>query len=421
MSTQTIQVPINTQKRNKNRKNKKQNKSKQNGKKTKKNGKNRLRPLKLMVKGQGDYSLSGMGESIGSRLGGLAGKSLGGLISSVTGFGDYEVKSNTLLTQTPDFTNHAFTNIVHKEFVGDVFGQKAFTKAARGAITPINNEMFPWLSKMARCWDEYQINGLLFHYKPTSGVAVGSTSTAIGYVIMSTQYNPYDAEFSSKQAIENYQYTTSSAPYTQQLHAVECDPTVVKQPILSVLGNASIGDKRFTDFGIFNIYTGGGQLDPSQVWGELWVTYDITFYKKASRPLSLADHYRGDSGITASLPMGVVVTIDPQSTLNSSFSGNVLTIPASFYGYLNLIYSYTATAADATNALVCTLSTSITAVNEFNNDSASTVNGYASSNAIFQRAFNIVAGGTITLTIPSLSITGPISADLMINEMPYLS
>lgn len=406
-----------SQKQQKVNKNTQPNKKKNPNKKGKINKQQKFkRANKLYIKGSGDYSLSSMGESIGGRLGSLAGRSLGGLISSVTGFGDYTVKSNTLMTSTPDFSNSAFVRISQKEFIGDVSGKIAFTTAISRVLNPSNKQLFPWLSSWSKVFEDFTFNGLIFHYKPTSGTAVGSTSTAIGYVTMATQYNPYDASFKNKQDMENYQYSTSGVSFEAQLHPVECDRSLTKQPILSIKEDVS-GDRRFSSMGIFNLAVGGAQVD-NAVIGELWVTYDITLYKKASRPISQTDHFRGDTGVTTLLPLGVTITAGTGNNLGCSVSGNVVTLPTTYYGQIHLIYSYVAT-VDVAHPLVVTLSSSIVAANYLEGDTASTQSVASATKYIFQAMYTVVGGGTLTLTLPSSTSSGFTSCELIIGEVTF--
>ena len=114
--------------------------------------------LVAQVRGQGAYSLSDvtkavraglkratgavpkgafktagtyLGNAAGGKLGGVLGGAAGDLISRITGFGDYMVNSNTIMSNTetiPTFSNNGDgIRIRHREFVKDIVGSSAFT------------------------------------------------------------------------------------------------------------------------------------------------------------------------------------------------------------------------------------------------------------------------------------------------------
>jgi len=206
------------------------------------------------------------------------------VIGSVFGSGDYTVKSNSLTGSggPPQFSsngNHRSVVVSHREFVQDITGTTAFT-ATSFPITPTNNSLFPWLSQIAANFEEYRIHGMLFEFKTTSGMSVSSTNTALGTVIMASQYNPNDPVFQNKIEMENYEFATTGGPFQDFLHPLECKPALTVAPQLYVSQPASSGaviDLRLTNFGTFNIATTGMQA--SNVVGELWVSYMVELLK----------------------------------------------------------------------------------------------------------------------------------------------
>jgi len=109
---------------------------------------------------------------------------------------------------------------------------------------------------------------------------VGSTNTALGTVILATQYNPNDAAFASKIEMDNYEFASDCTSFRNVLHPVECKPGTVIAPILSVnqpLLPGAVVDQRLSNFGTFTIATTGMQA--VNTVGELWVTYMIELLK----------------------------------------------------------------------------------------------------------------------------------------------
>lgn len=215
---------------------------------------------------------------LGSKLGRLAGRALG----TITGMGDYRVQSNSLMTDNgpPLFKNgKGVTTVVHREFVTNINATNAFTLTPF-AINPGNKQLFPWLGNMAQNFEEYRFKGLVMEFKTTSGTSVGSTNTALGAIVMATDYNVNNVPFTSKQQMEAYEFCTSTVPCNSVIHPIECKPS------RNVLSNYYVRhiedttpdiDKRFYDVGLFQVASVGSQA--TSVAGELWVSYEIEFLK----------------------------------------------------------------------------------------------------------------------------------------------
>jgi len=218
--------------------------------------------------------------------GAALGTKLGAGISTVTGFGDYEVATNSLMgsNAVPIFKKNARSiRIAHKEFLGDVTGSLAFAVQA-WSLNPGLIENFPWIAQVATAYQQYQFHGCLFEFVSTSANALNSTNTALGTVIMGTQYNVNRSNFTSKVEMEAYEFSSSGRPSANMLHAIECDPseTPIKQMYIRSGALAASEDKRFYDLGTFQLATVGMQA--ASTIGELWVTYDIEFFKPRVAP-----------------------------------------------------------------------------------------------------------------------------------------
>jgi len=155
------------------------------------------------------------GSYLGGPAGGALGMQAGRLISQITGYGDYKVSQNTISNgnSVPTFRQGGDgMRVAHREFLSDVTGSIAFTLNSY-AIQPGLNVTFPWLSAIAAQFEEYRMDGLCFEFRPSSGSAVSSMSSALGVVIMATNYHVLDATFATKQAMESYEYSTSTVPF----------------------------------------------------------------------------------------------------------------------------------------------------------------------------------------------------------------
>jgi hypothetical protein len=224
----------------------------------------------------------------------------GSMLSRAIGLGSYSVSRNSLMppggapvegmpavARPPAFGSVGKgSDIVfsHAEFVADVPSSIAFT-TTKFVINAGNPILFPWMSQLGILYEEYEFDGLLFEFRPTSATAVGTTTSGMGVVLIATEYDAYDAGFTSKRAMEAAEFSSSAVPYDHFLHPIECDP---KKNVLAtnfvVPGitevSAAPGDARMSILGVTTVATEGQQTD-GDIIGELWVTYHV----RLSRPV----------------------------------------------------------------------------------------------------------------------------------------
>lgn len=267
------------------------------------------------IKGRGDYktfNLRGMAQSLdrvlskipkgtfarkgaqmGAKygaLGALAGRGLGAGLAAVTGYGNYTVRSNTLskvstsVDMIPQFVkNDHSVRVTHREFIKDLVvpnDPSAFNLQSY-LINPANSVLFPWLATLARQYSQYKIHGMVFAYKTmSSDITAGG---ALGTVIMATNYNAIDRAFLNKIEMENSEFAVSTKPSMSLIHAIECDPKYSGLDVLYVRDpsyeTSDTNDRRFYDYGRFQLATTGLPGSTGTTMGELWVSYDIEFMK----------------------------------------------------------------------------------------------------------------------------------------------
>jgi hypothetical protein len=210
--------------------------------------------------------------------------------------------------------------------------------------------MFPWLSQLATNYEQFSFKGLLFEYKTMSGNALTSTNTALGTVILATQYNTNDTPFTSKIEMEQYEFAQSVVPSCSIIHPVECAPseTVLSKLYISNPGSTVPGDPRFSNLGTFNLATSGMQA--AAVVGELWVTYHVTFLKPRLAPQEYYWHATSNtvSGSYYAAALNLIYgepssfSVDPTSSIAIIPSGttpNLLTFPQGYAGVYFFIIS----------------------------------------------------------------------------------
>lgn len=211
--------------------------------------------------------------------------------AAVMGFGDYvkpsyDIRRNSLLgmgNDPPAIKNAKDGSFIvrHREYLQDIItgtpGQFINTSYK---IQPGNQDSFPWLSIVAQSFEQYQLRGMIFEFKSTSADALSSTNTALGEVIMATEYDCKKPNFSSKTQMENHQYAVAARQSCSMLHPIECAPSVSTLKTLYVRTGAvpEGADQHMYDFGNFQIATVGQQGTNVNI-GSLWVTYEVRLLK----------------------------------------------------------------------------------------------------------------------------------------------
>jgi len=292
-------------------------------------GRSRRRPRRGRNKGNGILGQLANGAMS------LLGKGVGSLIS---GFGDYKIEGNSLMTggiDPPTVINTVGKGgviIRHREYLQDILASTPFD-IIDFPLNPGQIQTFPWLSAIASHFEQYKFRGLLFEFKSLSSDAVlsSATSSALGSVVMATQYNALSPSFPNKFVMENYEFANSAKPSLSFIHPVECarsDTTVTE--LYTRTGAAAAGsDLRLYDLGNFSIATVGMQAT-SGVAGELWCTYEVEFYKpKLENPTDATeqvDHFHLAAGLVGTAIL-TGSTLDPTSTLNGTATGATYTFP----------------------------------------------------------------------------------------------
>jgi len=219
----------------------------------------------------------------------------------------------------------------HREYIQDIVSSSsagAF-KIESFSIQPGSSDTFPWLAEIAKNFQQYRIDGMLFEFVSTSGDAVASNNTALGTVIATTNYNAGDNTFASKQQMMATEFCSVGKPSCSILHPIECKPSLTSVDNLYVRGGELPPDQdiRLYDLGNFQIATQGMQA-ASVSLGELWCTYQITFMKPIINPDTsvLADSYLSfkSSTVNGENPFGtslspangsnIDVQLDPSET-----------------------------------------------------------------------------------------------------------
>lgn len=306
-----------------------------------------------------------MGASIGSKIGGFLGD-LGqkAVTSLITGFGDYapisiQPKENSLMKEMdvygpPSVMNNPGNRSVivrHREFICDIVtGSAGAFNLQQFSINPGIASTFPWLASVAGNFQEYRPLGMLFEFRSTSADSLNSTNTALGTVVLATDYDATDdlsVTFQNKQMMMNHEFSQSAKQSCSVLHPIECAPSMNPYSIYHVRAGdePANADKRLTDIGTFGIATFGQQGNAVTI-GELWVTYEIEFLKPQALNLIGAEvgvfKAFSNTSVNTSNYFGTVSALVTRagSTLGMSVTANTLRFPANLQsGSYLVIYS----------------------------------------------------------------------------------
>jgi hypothetical protein len=268
--------------------------------------------------------------TIATKAGGALGKLMGGALSHLVGFGDYEVEQNSLFKtgasldegqQIPTFRNVGYaTRVQHREFVGEVVipaDPEGFNNTSY-VINPANGILFPWLSQVAKGFQQYKMKGMVLEFRTmSSDITAGG---ALGTVAMATNYNVNEKAYTTLLQMQNTQYATSCKPSLSIVHCIECAPRDSAEEmkyvrsaysytssVYSGAGKVTLQDDRLYDIGMFQLATEGLPGSEGDILGQLWVSYDIELFKPELQSAGDANGYcaNGTVGISKTAIWGI--------------------------------------------------------------------------------------------------------------------
>jgi len=307
--------------------------------------------LGKLIRGIGSMGGSALGGVFGqSALGANVGTGLGGMVSRWLGQGDYTVTSNSLVNRIrtsgdiPNMHRNGQSVVVrHREYIGDVFSSVNFKN---GIVLPLNpglSSSFPWLAGIAQQYQEYTWKGMIFEFVSTSGDVVASSNTALGSVMMCTNYRTTAAPFYSKQQLLNEYFATDGKPSECFVHPIECDPKENPYNVQYVrYGAVPAGeDPKTYDIGTFYLATAGMQQNMADI-GELWVTYEVELRKPIASSLlgagvSFCDIWASSAPSATNWFNGTINYV--ANTLPITMTNALITFPPGATGSFLLQYS----------------------------------------------------------------------------------
>ncbi len=251
--------------------------------------KKKVTPVGQLIRAAGTAGGTALGGYFGMpALGGAAGNQLAALASKWLGFGDYSVKQNSIIRNSASIpAMHKLGQSVvvrHKEYVGPVKGSINFTTQYTLPLNPALNGSFPWLSGVAQRYQEYAFKGVVFHYIPSSGVAVSGTNPALGTVMMQTSYRASDSAPTNKTEMLNEYCASEAMPSDSFIHPIECDPKENPFNVHYCRAMAPPDGEPLMSYDLGKTFLATqGQPADGNIIGDLWVTYEVELKKPVVR------------------------------------------------------------------------------------------------------------------------------------------
>jgi hypothetical protein len=236
----------------------------------------------------------------------------------------------------------------HKEYIGDVVSSDVYAQQRELALNPGLSSSFPWLSSIARQYQEYTWKGMVFHFVPTVGEAVSATVPVYGNVMMHTEYRVTAPAPANKAELLNEYFASDSRPSEPFVHPIECDPKENPYNVQYVrTGPVPSGeDAKTYDLGMFRCCT-QGQAAAGSVLGELWVSYEVELRKpQLTSQSGEATQVRGTSTFSTTTPLGSTLTTVYDgigATVTSGGSAAVVTFNPGVVGKFLILYTWNPT------------------------------------------------------------------------------
>jgi len=290
------------------------------------------------------------GGALGGYFGNPAfGASIGRGASKLLGFGDYEIQSNSLMPgldsssspPVPLFGKNGrrAVRVQEREYLGDIFsgalvnGSSVFNVTSY-PINPAQFSTFPWLNVLAANFEQWEPLGMVFEFRSNSS-SYNGTSQALGSVIIGTDYDPIAPLATTKVTLENMDYSDSCKASDNMMHGIECAPLERGDRLLLCRAGpvpSTTDNLRFYDLGNLQVATQGCSTAGVNL-GELWVTYDIAFYKKQLTPglsgNTINTYFRSTATPTTSTILGSAANAQCWGNMAMGRAANVYTFPAS--------------------------------------------------------------------------------------------
>jgi len=156
--------------------------------------------------------------------------------------------------------------IRHSEYLLDIIGSLLFSTNVNLTVNPGDMTTFPWLSTIARRFESYLFNSLVFRYE------TDCPTTTTGSVQMMLDYNADAVPPVSKTEVMSADSSVRTPPWGSAEH-VSSLQNLRKRSSYFVRGASVVNEAQTFDVGRFFVTT--MNANPQTLFGELYVDYDI--------------------------------------------------------------------------------------------------------------------------------------------------
>jgi len=168
--------------------------------------------------------------------------------------------------------------LTHTEFLKSIEPTSSnFETQFSTVINPGLTSFAPMLAQIAQYYEEYEILQLVFSFKST---VVDGNDNAAGTVLMATQYNPTNPNFTDDVAMDNYAHSCVSKVTDDMHHGVECETFETGQGRTEYIRTGPVPtgqDAKTYDLAVFQLATKGAFAN-LQI-GRLYATYKVRLSK----------------------------------------------------------------------------------------------------------------------------------------------
>jgi len=327
-------------------------------------------------------------------------------------------------------TTRRTQTICEDEYIGEVLATSTGFATSQYMANPGQALTFPWGSKIAALYEEYEFQYLEFYYKRevSEYASLGTT----GKVILSFDYDATDSAPTSKQQVEDTVPHMDGMPSTPEIRLkIDC-ARMRKNPGKYVRPGAQPANTDIKTYDCGNLYVSTYGLEASSgTLGELRVRYCVKLSEpvlEASQVVGGVAHFSSLTATTANNFAGAVLQAGYTPSLggiNLSSAANTVTFPANIPG--NYLVNVTLAAGTSVSAIgYVTTTGGVTPLSLFTaaggRDAAaelSSLAGTTSNVASYLQAVSVTAaGGTLVMGAGTIVTSGTAYLDVWIVSLP---
>ena len=203
--------------------------------------------------------------------------------------------------------SRAFT-VSHSEFLADLTAVDPGFEVTSYSINPAQSATFPWLSSLARNFDQYRIKSLLVRFESAA------PATENGRVFMAFDYDPQDPVPASKGEFMSYRGATSDAVWTSG--SVSFNGPRLGKAFYTRAGQV-VGDVRLFDAANLLVSTSG--VANGLLCGELYIDYTMELVNPQGSSACAAETYAA-ALFSSALPGGISAVLAFCTSSNPAFA-----------------------------------------------------------------------------------------------------